>query len=540
MMGLYHQWSNEEQAMSVEALLAGIRECPEDDIRRLVLADWLEDHDQPERAEFVRLQVRRARAEAPFGECFSQIGPLVTEREGALLAANRHEWLGELPGLVTERAIPIENGSVHYEFSRGLLRLRMEAAAFLGRLPAGLERCFTDGWVEWLELEQVEEHLADVLASPLLAWITDLSLSTAENLPVERGWEVVRLLTESPALAGLRALNLYISSLRDSGARALAACPHLAGLTSLELFLQGVSADGLAALAGSPHLASLTRLYLMGGSLRLGECRVLADNLRAGLLHLGLLENLADDRGAEALASCPQLRQLRSLDLRGAQLSARGAEALAASPHLGELLYLSLGEVSYRDWQGVNPEGNEALRALTTGPGLPRLEHLDLSGCGVTSGGLWRWALAGSAGSAVLRGLDLGRNAIGESGAGALAESPRLTGLTHLFLRGCCLGMTATERLAAGPHIRSLTHLDLRNNPIGDPGAQYLAASPHLGRLEVLALAKEPVGEAGMRALADSPHLGSLAFLCCCETGGGSEGPADRAFWRKHLAEKNS
>ncbi len=44
------------------ALLEAAKQRPEDDGPRLVLADWLEDSGQPERAEFVRLQLRLASA----------------------------------------------------------------------------------------------------------------------------------------------------------------------------------------------------------------------------------------------------------------------------------------------------------------------------------------------------------------------------------------------------------------------------------------------------------------------------------------------
>ncbi len=38
------------------ALLQAVVDSPADDLPRLVAADWLDDHDDPERAEFIRLQ----------------------------------------------------------------------------------------------------------------------------------------------------------------------------------------------------------------------------------------------------------------------------------------------------------------------------------------------------------------------------------------------------------------------------------------------------------------------------------------------------
>jgi uncharacterized protein (TIGR02996 family) len=43
-----------------EAFLAAIAERPDDDLTRLVYADWLEERDDP-RAEYVRLAVEAAR-----------------------------------------------------------------------------------------------------------------------------------------------------------------------------------------------------------------------------------------------------------------------------------------------------------------------------------------------------------------------------------------------------------------------------------------------------------------------------------------------
>ena len=58
----------------VLSLLSGVKESPEDDTPRLVLADFLEEHGDPDRAEFIRIQCRRRpRSDADM------------EREGLLL-----------------------------------------------------------------------------------------------------------------------------------------------------------------------------------------------------------------------------------------------------------------------------------------------------------------------------------------------------------------------------------------------------------------------------------------------------------------------
>lgn len=55
-----------------QALLQTIFDKPDDDVARLVYADWLEEHDQAERAKFIRLQVKQVqmlREETDCSQC---------------------------------------------------------------------------------------------------------------------------------------------------------------------------------------------------------------------------------------------------------------------------------------------------------------------------------------------------------------------------------------------------------------------------------------------------------------------------------------
>ena len=86
------------------ALLAAIRAAPDDDAPRLVYADWLDEHGQPERAEFIRLQCELARAN----------DPSLRRREAELLAAHHDAFAGPLlaPGFRFrfERGLPVAFG----------------------------------------------------------------------------------------------------------------------------------------------------------------------------------------------------------------------------------------------------------------------------------------------------------------------------------------------------------------------------------------------------------------------------------------------
>src|SRR5215472_2931540 len=77
-----------------QAFLQAIIEKPDDDGVRLIYADWLEENGQPERAEFIRLQIESALL-ASVG--LQREGCLAREKD--LLRRHGKDWLGELPRL---------------------------------------------------------------------------------------------------------------------------------------------------------------------------------------------------------------------------------------------------------------------------------------------------------------------------------------------------------------------------------------------------------------------------------------------------------
>src|SRR5688500_7506010 len=76
-----------------EALLRAIIETPDDDAPRLVYADWLDEHGQPDQAEFIRLQCERNR-HPQSDDHWKELGA----RCAQLLSANGHRWMRGVPG----------------------------------------------------------------------------------------------------------------------------------------------------------------------------------------------------------------------------------------------------------------------------------------------------------------------------------------------------------------------------------------------------------------------------------------------------------
>jgi uncharacterized protein (TIGR02996 family) len=259
-------------APQVLALLRDIKEHPEDDTPRLVLADWLQEFGTTEsvraRGEFIYLQCRlAAREDAGLAR------EAVERREYALWSAYGDDWLG-----------PWRDWADRGNFFRGLLRLAFRG---LGWKAGERQDPAAWVWVDGLLVRELDAPAARELASsPCLAHL--LSLDLSGNPFSDEG---ARALAASPHLANLRMLELNLTEIGDGGVAALASSPHLAGLTSLSLWDNRISAAGAEALASSRHLANL-------GALDLGSN------------HIG-------DEGALAFVHSPHLSRLSTLDLTG-------------------------------------------------------------------------------------------------------------------------------------------------------------------------------------------------------------------------------
>lgn len=153
------------------ALLWGIAENHAADAPRLVYADWLEEHGDAPRAEFIRVQCELATAPTPE----------LRRRERELLDAHRREW-------VTGFGVPLEEVA----FDRGLI-----ARARLATWDGG--------------------RFLDPATLPRLATVTELDLSELKLSDAN-----VAAFANAARLPALRKLMLNDNQLTDAGAVALA------------------------------------------------------------------------------------------------------------------------------------------------------------------------------------------------------------------------------------------------------------------------------------------------------------------------------
>jgi uncharacterized protein (TIGR02996 family) len=346
------------------AFLADICEHPDEDAPRLVYADWLDDHGQPGRAEFIRVQCERARL--PEGDD-RQAG--LAAREERLLLEHEGAWRAGLPAL---------DGVTWGDFSRGFVE-----AAFVG---------------------SVEDFLRSAGALFAAAPVSRVRIGWLDD-----AWG--RRLSASAHLTRLRELDLGNNpGLGRAGVQALVGSPHVVNLTSLLLHNNALGDKVAADLAGSPHLRRLRELWLSGNAF--GDVGVVA-LARAvhltGLAELDLRDNHFGDGGARALSYDAGRDALTTLWLTNNRIGPAGAWALAGTSHLPRLARLYLNH---------NHVGDDGALAFASSPHRPALRELDLRHCGIRDDGAL--ALAGSPHLDHLELLWLGGNRVRREALGAL------------------------------------------------------------------------------------------------------------------------
>jgi uncharacterized protein (TIGR02996 family) len=306
--------------MPQDALLQAILDRPEEDAPRLVYADWLEEHGQAERAEFIRAQIERQRL--PAGD---PRRAALKRREKKLLAAHGQRWTQELPTWARKEPV----------YRRGFVtEVGASTESFVGRGEA----LFRAAPIRLVRLTKAVRHLAELAASPLLGRLAGLDLYANEL-----GEAGVQALAASPHLGRLRSLNLSCTEVGPAGVAALAQAPALGALAKLDLGGNAVGLEGVRALTSSTCLTGLTRLVLQRTELGPAEAEVLAGAARtARLKALNLAYNRLGDAGVQALAGSPHLAGLGTLVLSENRIGGEGAKALAGSPHLGGLKRLKL------------------------------------------------------------------------------------------------------------------------------------------------------------------------------------------------------
>ncbi|QEG25405.1 hypothetical protein GobsT_01310 [Gemmata obscuriglobus] len=485
-----------------DALLKAVIADAGDDTPRLVYADWLDEHDAPIQAEFIRTQCRLASCSIADPEY-----PELLERAAEV----------ELRfGLALRLTAPqLPSGFKHErEFRRGFPHFAVAdwevdpVPHHEGRVPPGNEQVdrvcaalpdlVANTTVRHLALQRMTpDVLARVLAEPAARVLTGLTVSPVEP-DAEGGDALIRVIGRSPVVANLEHLDLATPS-TVAGLAALNANPDR--FRTLDLPALSGRREDIPALARAAWFRGLRDVFM-----RRVE-RPLQGPLLVALAGAPRLESLTvwhlQPTALKALGSATGFPELARLTFEFCDDTGRIAARLAGGrfPRLADLTISGLDDDTFAPLLGAR--------------WFPQLHTFDSSGGSLTDASAA--ALSKSPAAPRLRVLKVWGNWFTKAGLAALGNGARFPALAALTL-DLSVGDTrvrpdALARFAAGLSLSRLRYLDLGGWPLGDAGAKALAANPHLANVTRLRLAGCGIGDRGLTALARSRHLQGLLEL---------------------------
>jgi uncharacterized protein (TIGR02996 family) len=345
-----------------DALLQAVIAHPDDDLPRLVFADYLEEHGDGVQAEFIRLQCDLAHRAADDPDLQALL-----EREQELLASLKPTHYSKM-------------FRGHVRFHRGFVESIHTTADWL--VSSG-ELLFRTTPVRELRITNLAYRLQPFLHIPELSRIRALDLSNnnfAGGLHLEELFQTARLdalksltirnavlwpnaveiLANSRVAPQLRYLDLSGNPIADSGVRNLAEAPAFANLRSLILrndevqYHDSIHAGGAMALAASPSLRQLQTLDL--ADQYIGDAGFLAfvnspNASRIEVLDVSFNEiGLTGERAAEELVASSQLHRLKQIHLGGNLWNRVSIDALKSWSKLAEGLTVDLRETELDAW----------------------------------------------------------------------------------------------------------------------------------------------------------------------------------------------
>jgi uncharacterized protein (TIGR02996 family) len=318
----------EECAMNErDALLRAVCANPDEDTPRLVFADWLDEHGEAERAEFIRLQIGLARGNADAA---------LREREKALLAAHGEKW------------------------SEPLLAIGLPLVAYQKPKSStinGIE--YRRGFPYGVQIDEGEAKFADHA-------IDLFRCAPVQRIAFYHQWGYTKL-RGCPELLRVRELSLDRSGYETPELAVFFGSKYLKNLARLELIADDdnghLAPDGIELLSTTRNLPALRHLDLSHNWSSWDHPdeaswvkALLKGRLVERLESLWLRSTFLEDVGVEMLANSKRVRGLHHLNLSGNVIGEAGFRALATSPNLGSLTVLDLRNNNY-DFDGPDTTG---------------------------------------------------------------------------------------------------------------------------------------------------------------------------------------
>lgn len=523
---------------NLEGLIAAVFATPNDDLPRLVFADYLEERGEADRAALIRVSCELEGKKVP-ADRKKALESEFTRLQRATLA----EPLDLLPQGTT------------FQLRRGFLWLTLVGDTLnqAGAMPATLLRFFQDGWVESLTclnwvgggsgvarfVRRLDLRPAYLLDEQLVNLATDLRpgsdgvrLKEVVLAPGPRrrykellaggGPPVSRL--QDPTAAKVRELaadgrfggvtSLTVVGGDDDAFTALADVPDLKSLVALELTRPAISSFGLTAVGNSKRLRKLKLLRIDGGPLTDVDVQAVAEEAAfPALTQLVLWRLHLTDAALDAIATGPAFARVSNLALHDLPVSSAGVRRLlAGNTRITEFNIDAVIPVPDRLPVALTPPDFQGSRYIGQLPVLRVAGELYLldTGSELPTGlfpGLTEWP----------KGLRVDHLVVNSRFAeGAFAEMLDFVALgriRRLTIAKCGLRNADAVTLANKLPELALTHVNLEENKIGMNGAKALANSPGLTTVVELSLRDNPILKSGRAALAASPHKAALTEI---------------------------
>ena len=427
----------------LNALLKRCRETPADDMPRLVLADWLDENGDADRAAFIRVQIALSHPSADGGR-HRELKAL----ERALLTAHFEEWIGELSRILgplqklDSRPLAWLANNESNNLCRGLIRIGLNTATIQDPMLRIWVRSQAGDWLESVSLAEVT-----------------LATFERETLPAE--------------YSGRLGLDFSTSSGQKSD--------ESFGVQRVTKPTQG----DWHRYFHSANFRSVRSIVLDGD---LDVLRALGEADLSRLVELTIKTAKASE-AARVLMTIP-FQSLTSLNF--GPVNEAAVRDIAASPFMQNLSKWQFKESRF---------GDGGMIALCESPMARSLTEINFANTGIGDAGVQALVRSPIFANMNSPSLKLMMNRIGDAGVRALAESEHLLRYRELSLRENSCGDAGAAALAASEFAASLTFLDFWRNRIGDAGAVALSQSEHLGKIVDLCVKENAVGPDGAAAL---------------------------------------
>jgi len=305
--------------------LAAIIDRPDDDLPRLVYADFLEESGDEMRAEFIRVHCELERLPADDGA-----RPALLKR-GLELFIYRGAWI--IPGMTATKQ----------HFRRGFVE-SMETTA--------------ESVVEFANVIFTTTPLRHLRAinsdGPVDRFVRIENLARLVSLDVSNGSSsTVSQIVHEASLTNLRRLAVRNCRIWSEGLVAISQSAVIERLAALDLAGNPLADEGMETIAHNSNFSGLTSLILRGD-----------DQAEERCIHA---------EGAQSLANSRTLTNLEILDLSGNYLGDTGLFNLSTATNFARVRDLNLAD------NELGQSGNDAYTALLRSPHWVNLQRLNLS-----------------------------------------------------------------------------------------------------------------------------------------------------------------